>query len=436
MDDGVVGFDGKGSGASMRSRSSRAIAAGIGVAACVAVAAVRADVPIEEMGRSEVLAKPFRPHWIWAADYLMRRTSLVDLDRGAYLGMISAGYGAVEATFSRRRSEIYMAETFYSRGSRGERTDVVTIYDAASIAPIDEIVIPAKRAINALPSANVALSDDERFLAVFNSTPATSLTIVDLEARALAAEIPTPGCSLVYAAGPRRFGMLCGDGSMLSVRIDDRGLLAERARSARFFDPNADPVTEKGVRVGDRWIFVSFEGYAHAVDVSGETLVFEEPWSLLDADDRRDSWRVGGSQHLAVHQGLGWLYSLVHQGGPHTHKQAGTELWVYDLAARARVQRIELRNPGFSYLGMSLEFGRDWTWPGNRLYDWLLGVLPHPGIDHVQVTQDAEPLLITSGAFSGSLAVYDARSGEFLRRVFAGNTTTHLLQAPWGDTAP
>ncbi len=33
--------------------------------------------------------------------------------------------------------------------------------------------------------------------------------------------------------------------------------------------------------------------------------------------------------------------------------------------------------------------------------------------------------------FSGSLAVYDALSGEFLRRVAPGNMTTLGLQVPW-----
>ena len=78
----------------------------------------------------------------------------------------------------------------------------------------------------------------------------------------------------------------------------------------------------------------SFEGLLHTVDVSGSELVFGEPWSLLTDADRREDWRIGGAQHLAVHEGSGRLFSLVHQGGVDTHKQAGSELWVYDLAAR------------------------------------------------------------------------------------------------------
>ena len=61
--------------------------------------------------------------------------------------------------------------------------------------------------------------------------------------------------------------------------------------------------------------------------------------------------------------------------------------------------------------------------------DWLLDyAIPSPGLEHVQVTQDDEPLLITGTPFSGSLAVYEAFSGRFLRRVAAGNISTHALQ--------
>ena len=47
------------------------------------------------------------------------------------------------------------------------------------------------------------------------------------------------------------------------------------------------------------------------------------------------------------------------------------------------------------------------------------------------MTQDAEPLLVTASGFSGGLGLYDARTGDFLRRVYTGNLTTIALQAPF-----
>jgi methylamine dehydrogenase heavy chain len=300
--------------------------------------------------------------------------------------------------------------------------------------PRDEVVIPAKRASNTLPDANSAVSDDERFLAVFNMTPATSLSIVDLQQRAFVEEIPTPGCSLVYAAGDRRFLMLCADGAALTVTLDEQGHLARRERSEPFFDPETDPVTEKAVRRGSEWIFVSFEGRVHGVDVSGEALRFAEPWSLVDERERSGSWRIGGAQHLAVHEPSGRLYSLMHKGGTDTHKQPGSELWTYDLDSRKRLERLPLSNPGITYMGEPLAFGQDWIWPLNRLYSGMLSLLP-PRIDSIQVTRDPSPLLIAASSFSTSLLVYDALSLELLRRVPVGGLTVQTLQTPFAGAA-
>jgi methylamine dehydrogenase heavy chain len=396
-----------------------------------------ADVPLEEIGRVEILDRAYDPHWLWAADASDARLALVDLDEGKLLGQINTGWGMPDAVFSRTRPEIYIPETYYSRGTRGTRTDVASIYDARSLSPVSEVILPPKRAINPGAIGNSALSDDDRFLAVFNMTPATSLSIVDVESRSLVGEISTPGCSLVYAVGKRRFATLCADGGLLIIELDEDGAVQQRIRSEPFFDPKADPVTEKAVRWGDRWLFVSFDGYVHPLDVSGETVGVEERWSLLSEGDRAGGWRVGGTQHLAVHQGSGRLYSLVHQGGESTHKDPGSEVWVYDLSAQKRVQRIELAHPGLAFMSETVEFGNDWIWPFSGLWDWMLDhVVPNPGLDAVQVTQDAAPLLVTGSQIGGSVAVYDAMSGELLRRVATGNMTTHALQAPWGGSAP
>jgi methylamine dehydrogenase heavy chain len=293
------------------------------------------------------------------------------------------------------------------------------------------VLIPAKRASNPLPTGNAALSDDDRFLAVFNMTPATSLSIVDLGRRSFAGEIETPGCGLVYAAGARRFVMLCADGAMLTVELDDEGNAVRKQRSQPFFDVASDPVSEKAVRHGDTWYFVSFEGLVHEVDVSGAAPRFLEPWSLFGEAERAERWRVGGRQPLAVHRKSGRLFALVHQGGPDTHKESGREAWVYDLAKRERVGRIELRNPGLTYLGVSMEFGQDWIWPFNRLYDLVLSFAPL-GVACLEVTQDDSPILVTGSEFSGSLGLYDAQGGDFLRRLVTGNLTTLVLQAPYG----
>jgi methylamine dehydrogenase heavy chain len=225
--------------------------------------------------------------------------------------------------------------------------------------------------------------------------------------------------------------MLCANGALLLVALDDAGAEREKSRSEPFFDPERDPVTEKAVHWGQRWLFVSFDGYVHPVDLSGAAPRVEPRWSLLSDADRQASWRIGGTRHLAVHQATGRLYSLVHEGGPDTHKDPGTEIWVYDLQSQQRLQRIEVESPGLTQMGAPLEFGKDWIWPFNRLSPWLMSLLSQ-GAEELQVSQDDAPLLITTGPGSGGLAIYDALSGEFLRRVYTGNLVNLGLQSASG----
>jgi methylamine dehydrogenase heavy chain len=387
----------------------------------------------ETVGTVATLPARPGPHWFWLSDVLLHRTALFDADTGGLLGTITSGSGGVgfviTPLFSADHREIYLAETYYARGVRGERTDVVTVYDATTLQPLAEIAIPPKRGEWFPGNAANALSDDGRFMAVFNLTPATSVSIVDVKERTFTAEIGTPGCSLVFAAGPRRFLMLCANGGALSVGIDDAGHEARLERLDPFFDPQQDPITEKAVRHGNEWLFVSFEGVVHPVDVGGETPRPGATWSLVDDADRRSSWRIGGAQHLAVHAASGRLYALMHQGGRDTHKEPGTEIWVYDVASHRRVQRIPVLNPLASFVGQQLAAqGRR---RAARMSTWLLAhTMPNPGIDRILVTQDAHPVLVASASIPPTVTVHDAMTGEFVRDVSEPGLAGSLLFAP------
>lgn len=405
---------------------------GLLAAIVLATPVALADLPVEPLGRVLTLPAP-SAHWAWVADFVLRRSSLVDLDSGRMLGMVSTGLFPLTPLNALSRGEAYQPETYYSRGSRGERTDVLTIYDMTSLVAVDEVVLPPRRALSAVPDHHAALTDDERFAVVFNLTPATSISVVDLEERRLAAEIPTPGCSLVYPVSGRRIAALCMDGALLLIGLDDRGAEASRVRSERFFDPESDPITEKGARVGDRWLYASFDGFLHEVNLAGRNPIFPEPWSLLSDAERADDWRIGGTQHLAVHRASGRLFSLMHQGGADTHKDAGSEIWVYDLASQQRVQRIQVESPGVTIMGFPLEAPQDWVWPLGAIVDALIdGVGAAIGVNAIRVTQDAEPLLVTASSFTGGMAIYNALTGDFVRRIYSGNLINMAVSAPFG----
>jgi methylamine dehydrogenase heavy chain len=299
------------------------------------------------------------------------------------LGMLSTGFGFSGVVLPSNRSAILAPETYFSRGTRGTRTDIVTIYDPRKLAPTAEIPIPPKR-VSAIPMlAQSGLTDDDRFLMIYNFTPAQSTTIVDMASNQLVGEIDGGGCALVYPTGPRSYFSLCGDGSALAVTLDDTGKAAARTRSAKLFDAVKEPVTEKGVRLGNTWYFTTFGGEIVPVEATPEGVKAGARWSLLDEQDRAEKWLPGGMQHLALHAATKRLYSLMHVGGPDSHKDPGSEIWVYDLDTRRRVQRIKLEDPATS----------------------------------IAITRDSSPLLFAIFIGAQKLDVYDPTSGKRLRTV-------------------
>jgi methylamine dehydrogenase heavy chain len=390
-------------------------------------AGASAQIAPEPVGQVAALPAEVGVHWVWASDMVLRRSALFDGDAGRMLGMVDAGEGVapLRPHVSRIRGEVYVVETVYSRGRRGTRSDWVTIYDAGTLAVTGEVSIPPKRADNGNGAGIAALLDGDRFLVVFNQNPGMSVSVVDLESRRFVGELTTGGCALVLPVGPRRFGMLCGDGSALAITLDDAGREAGRAHSPVFFDAARDPLTEKGVRSGSRWLFASFEGQLHDIDFAGAAPSPAAPWPLFSEADRAAGWRIGGLQHLALHEASGRLYSVVHRGGPGSHKDPGPEVWVYDVATHARVGRVELGNLTAAFLRPQLGIE-----PGG-LADWLLrSVLPNPGADTIAVTQDAAPLLFAGERRSGAVGVYDALSGEHLRDLEETGIAGGLLVVP------
>ena len=210
-----------------------------------------------------MLGEPTK-HWVWVNDLVFPHMSdgmamLIDGDSGRYLGTLSTGWGFVRVLLPHDGKLIYSPEIYFSRGTRGVRTDVVTIYDAHTLSPVKEIQIPPKRSANMPMMANAVLTDDDRYMLIYNFTPAQSVSVVDMKSQAFVREVETPGCALVYPTGPRSFFSICGDGALSLAQIDDSGNVS-LTRSAPVFSPAKDPVTEKAVRVGKTWYFVSYDG--------------------------------------------------------------------------------------------------------------------------------------------------------------------------------
>ena len=378
------------------------VLAGVLVLATLFVTSARAELPPDIQRGPEVarLAVPASKHWVWVNDFVFPHMAdgmayLIDGDTGRYLGTLSTGYNFAHVLLSRDSRFIYSPETYFARGTRGKRTDVVTVYDAGTLNVVGEIAVPSKRSSNLPMMGNVALTDDDRFLLIYNFNPAQSITVVDTKTRKFVREIESPGCALVYPTGPRSFFSVCGDGALLLVELDDSGG-AHAKRTQPLLNMAGDPVTEKAVRVGSVWYFVSFDGRIHPLTVGPQGAVMGAAWWLTSDAERKAGWRPGGLQQLAVNSAQTRLYAIMHRGAVATHKNPGKDIWVFDLQTRQRVQQFAFKNLASS----------------------------------IQLSSDAKPLLFGISIDGSDLDIYDASSGRLLRTTEHVGTTPTLLVTP------
>jgi methylamine dehydrogenase heavy chain len=340
---------------------------------------------------------PRSPHWVYVFDQAFfnetdARVHLYDGDNYRRLGQIDAGFLPAIA-ISPDGSTTAVATTYFARGGHGTRTDVVEFTDNTTLGVTGEIVLPAKLSETTPTLFSAAYSADGHFLYTAYITPAASFGVLDPLHRTVLSEIPTAGCVLVIPSGTNRVSSLCDSGRLLTVTLDAHGHEASRAMSSPFFDVATDPVFVQGIRSTRGFTFLSFLGEVHDVDFTGAQPAFAPPWSLVSAAEK-GVWRPGAQQVGAIHRALGRLYVPMHMGGEGTHKDGGTEIWVFELATHKRVARWPLQPQGLSR------------------------------IVAIQVSQDAAPLLFAA-TDTADVAVFDARSGE-LRHV-----EKHLGQTPW-----
>ena len=319
--------------------------------------------------------------------------SLVDTETRRFKGMLSAGQFAT-LNHSLGRGEFYVGETIHSRGTRGKRQDLVAIYDFAHLELRAEIELPPRRANTVINLANAALTADEKFLLVWNQNPGTSVTVIDLDERAVAGEIATPGCSLVYPDQTGGFVMLCGDGKLLAVSLDEAGAEAGRWSSEAFNDIDNDPLSEKAAKVAGVWHFVSYKGAVQPVDVSGDTPRILGRWWLTSAEQRAHNWRPAGWHWTAGHDSGRLWVGMTPDGYRGSHKDPAPEVWLFGTNTGERTARFELRVPALS----------------------------------ISVSNHDKPALLVVN-IEGQLDVYDGLTGDWLRTVGALGETPYMVHA-------
>jgi aralkylamine dehydrogenase heavy chain/methylamine dehydrogenase heavy chain len=284
---------------------------------------------------------------------------LCDKGNGEFLGFVPTSFNG-QMTVSKDGTKIYDVTTYFSRVPRGERTDVVEIYNIDNLTFEKEIEIPPKRATALNYDGILRLTGDGRFLLVQNANPGVSITVVDLKHQQFVNEITaTAGCwgIIPLPATPRSFATICAEGSLLSLTLDDDGKVSEQKRSTPMFSVKDDPVFISPGVTADGLTFVSFHGnvYTAKLDRKDLSFTFAPPWSLLQTEqDKSGRWVPGGYNLMDVDARNNRLYVFMHPDGHEgSHKTPAKELWVYDLGTKRRVARI----PGLDALSMSVIHG-------------------------------------------------------------------------------
>jgi len=358
-------------------------------------AAYPQPLPLETIPASASLPATYPDSWMLVHDFNFN--SIID-GRAAIIDVMGTStnlkgqipvpqFGTVIA--STKRPEIYTGDTFYSRMTRGERTDVVTIWDKATLAPKGEIPLPGNKRGQMVTIKNgFQLVNDEKWLLVFGFTPGASVYVVDLDARKVINEVSIPGCSMMYPTGQRSFSTLCADGTLSTVTLDAAGQATTTVTSPKpVNDLDQDPMFMMPAMAGRTAWFVTFKGQLHGFDLSGEAVRDLGSFSLGTAPDAAPEWRPGGWQGVSADK-AGRVYVLMNPNGRDgSHKDGGSDVWVMDPVKRVLVKRITLETPGVS----------------------------------IEVTQQAQPRLVIARA-DGVLDVYDVASGK-LERSLGGSIT-------------
>ncbi len=373
----------------------------IGVAAAAVAASLLhhtalAELPAEPIPNVKKLSVPYPGTYAVVHDFAFGSLidssfGIVDVESRAFLGMLSAGQFAT-INHSLTHQKFYVGETIHTKGVRGERQDLIAVYDFANLDLVAEITLPPRRANIVINKALTAITDDARFLLVFNMDPATSVSVIDLHKDAFIGEIATPGCSLVYPDAVGGFLQLCGNGTLAAITLADDGTQAGRWVSASFNDIDHDPISEKASRIGDVWHFVTYGGKVQPVDVSSAQPELLDPWWLASDEERDANWRPAGWHGNAGHD-AGWFWvGMTPDGYNGSHKDPAPEIWLFDSTRKQRTTRFELASPALS----------------------------------IAATHHEKPMLLVVN-IEGSMDVYDGFTGKHLRRINELGETPYMV---------
>lgn len=355
-----------------------------------------------EMETSDVLTiTPPQPTWFFVdGGWDMPGTSIFDGETGKMKGMVETRRLA-DFAIDPAGKFYYVAETIWSKGDRGTRQDMVSVYDSQTLNLITEVPLPGRILIGSRKN-NFIVSDDGKTAYVYDFSPVSGVNIVDLVKRKFVTAVELPGCASLMPNPGVGFSALCSDGSLATVAI--KGTKADISHSAPFFSATDDPIFDNFTydKRKKETTFLTYTGQIYQAKL-GATPTISAPFSIQAAAGIRPgetkplelNWYPGGRQPMALHRPSGHLFVLMHMGEYWSHKASGTEVWEVDLATQKVVKRRALKEP----------------------------------MNNIEVSQTDKPLLFMNGE-EGSAIVIDVATGEEKHKIEKAGGSTITVADP------
>jgi methylamine dehydrogenase heavy chain len=357
---------------------------------------------VPEAETSDVMTiPPPKPTWFFVdGGWDMAGTSIFDGETGKMKGMVETRRLA-DFAIDPFGKYYYVSETIWSKGDRGTRQDMVSVYDSQTLNLITEIPLPGRILIGSRKN-NFIISDDGKTAYIYDFSPASGVNIVDLAKRKFVTAIELPGCASLMPNPGVGFSALCSDGSLATVAI--KGTKADITHSAPFFSATDDPIFDNFTydKRKKETTFLTYTGQIFQAKL-GATPTIAAPFSIQAAAGIRPgetkplelNWYPGGRQPMALHRPSGHLFVLMHMGEYWTHKASGTEVWEVDLATQKVVKRRALKEP----------------------------------MNNIEVSQTDKPLLFMNGE-EASAIVIDLATGEEKHKIERAGGSTITVADP------
>ena len=140
---------------------------------------------------------PATPYRLYLSDmaishFVDSKLMIIDGESLNVVGHVALGMTG-HVTLTPDRSELLVSTAYMTKLNRGERIGQMDVYDASTLKLKAEISVPPKHSQSMPYRGKIRTSADGRLVMMQNSTPASSVTVVDRVAGKFVAEIATPG---------------------------------------------------------------------------------------------------------------------------------------------------------------------------------------------------------------------------------------------------